>query len=193
MHAGFYRDGHAAFARIAYQGQSLRRSQVHDVDRRVEFLRKTNEQGNRFELRFVRPRGKVSGISAPVRVACIERCSCLINRTGYLGVGQQWKAGAPQLRKRRSQVGFIDSLKAVDSGVDEEAFEAGNACVGERKQGIGVTGNHAAPGSPVDPGVAVCGGALGFKCLYIRCFRDAVQGHVDERGDAARGRSLCGC
>ena len=72
--------------------------------------------------------------------------------------------------------------------MDHEAFESRNAGLGERGQFRRIAVHHATPGSPVDPGVSPSRCALGFEGCDIDCFGNAVQGHVDEGGDAA-----CGC
>ena len=71
--------------------------------------------------------------------------------------------------------------------MDHEAFESGDAGLDEIGQFRRITVHHAAPGCPVDPGIAASRGALGVEGCDTDYFGYAVEGHVDEGSDTARG------
>ncbi len=80
---------------------------------------------------------------------------------------------------------LIDHGEAVAAGVDEEAFEAANACAGQWEDVRLVVCDCATPGGPVDEALALCGLALGGQGGYGGGLGQAVQGHVDQVGVAS--------
>ena len=131
----------------------------------------------------------------PVRLG--ELGGGLLDGFGELGVGEQWQVAAGELGEGAAELGFVGPTEGVNAGVDEECFEAGDSGGGEGGNvvlvaaGV-VVADDAAPGHPVDPDVAVGGGALCIEGGEIQGFGDAVEGHVDEGGDAAGGSGLGG-
>ena len=72
----------------------------------------------------------------------------------------------------------------------DEGLEGGDAGVREGREVGEVPGDEAAHRGVVDPALAFGGLELDFKTRNIRRAGDLVEGHLDERGDAARSHGL---
>ena len=145
-----------------------------------------------FEFGFVGARGEVGGIFAPVGSGSVEVRDGRGDGGFELGVYEQWQAGAGDVRDCALEVGAIDGGEAVAAGVDEEAFEACDAGEGEGFELMLIAVDAAAPEGVVDHAlrgvVGAAGGcrfALEFECGDADGFGEAVEGHVDERGETA--------
>ncbi len=112
-------------------------------------------------------------------------------RAGELGVDQQRQAGGGEDGRGVAQGLFVEEAEAFAAGVDEKTFVAGDAGFGEwsEVQLVAVAGDafDSPPGAPVDPALAGGGRALGFEAGDGGSGRQAVEGHVDDGGDAAGG------
>ena len=77
--------------------------------------------------------------------------------------------------------------------MNQKTFEAWNTRADECRQLFRIAAHHATPGCPVNPGLPTGCFPFRFKGGFINRLRHAVQRHVHQRGNAARGRSLrCG-
>ena len=163
---------------------------MHDVNAHRLPLRgllaaEFDQQRDCGQFGFIGARGEVGGIAAPVRRA--QACGRHSERSGQLGMNEQRQAGLRDQRQRMAQVGFVDQAKAVAAGVDQEAFETRDTCLCERDEVELIVVFRSSPGSPVHAALPGCGGAFGFE-PGDRCRRgQAVERHIDQRGDAARG------
>ena len=72
----------------------------------------------------------------------------------------------------------------------DERLEGGDAGVGQGREVVQVPGNDPAHRAVVDPALIFGGFELQFERLDRRRGGDRVEGHLDERGDAARGHRL---
>ena len=90
-----------------------------------------------------------------------------------------------------AKLGGVEVRELLDAGVEQEALEAEDAGVVERREVGDVARDRAAPEADVDPGLAGGDRALGLERGDRRRRRDAVERHVDDRRDAA-GRGGAG-
>src|SRR5260370_595962 len=104
---------------------------------------------------------------------------------------EQRQARFRDVGKSRFQLLLVDHGEAVAAGVDEEAFEAANACAGQGEDVLLVVRDGATPGGPVDEALALCGLPLGGQGGYGGGLGQAVQGHVDQ-GGVSSGRGGAG-
>jgi hypothetical protein len=109
-----------------------------------------------------------------------------------LGVHQQRQARPGDVRQCALQVFAVDAGEAVAAGIDEEALEAGNAGQRQRLECGLVAVDAAAPECVVHQTLALRGVALGLERTDIGGLGQAVQRHVDDGGEAARGRGARG-
>ena len=99
---------------------------------------------------------------------------------------QQRQLCAAQFIECEAQVRLFHPGEAVDAGVDHEALESRNACLCECRKRIGIAVDDASPRGPIDRRLTACCLALRLEGICVYSFGDAVKGHIDESGDAAR-------
>ncbi len=144
------------------------------------------------ELGFVGAGGEIGGVLGPVGVGGVEVGYGGVDGGVELGVDEEGKAGARDVWDGADEILLVDGGEAVAAGVDEEALEAGDAGAGEGFEVALVVVDAAAPEGVVDHalrgGVGAAGGggfALELEGGYVGGLGEAVEGHVDERGEAA--------
>jgi hypothetical protein len=128
-----------------------------------------------------RTRAEPGVVRARIRVL-IDR----LQRRRQLGVHQQRQLPPRDDRQREPQVRFADVAELVHARRGEEALESADAGVGQRVELAGVAGHHTAPEFHVHG----CGARrvpLPLQGADVGRRRHAVQRHVHNRGDAARG------
>ena len=82
----------------------------------------------------------------------------------------------------------VERRELVDAGVQQEALEAEDARVVQRAQRTEVAGHRTAPEPDVDVAPALGSSTLGRQGVDVDGRRDAVERHVDDRGDTAGSR-----
>jgi hypothetical protein len=108
---------------------------------------------------------------------------------GVLGVHDQQPVEGRDLAHDRLELSRVQWRELVDAGVQQEALESEDAGVVQRAQLGEVARNRAAPEADVDVRLGRGGLSLEVQGRYVASRRDAVERHVDDRGDAAgRGR-----
>ena len=102
-----------------------------------------------------------------------------MDEKGQAGLGDVGQGGFELL--------LIDHGEAVAAGVDEEAFVTEDSSLGEREDVLLVVGYSPTPGRPVYEALALRGLAFDFECGDGCGFGEAVEWHVNERGEASSG------
>ena len=94
--------------------------------------------------------------------------------------------------QRVTQIGDGDVLEFVDTRRTQKALEPEDACARERLECIGVARHNTAPETDVDVAPISERTLLLLKAAHGGRRRDAVERHVDQRRDAARGSGARG-
>ena len=89
--------------------------------------------------------------------------------------------------KAASSSCLLDHREAFDAGVDEEAFEPGDACLCQRCQVPGVQASQSAPRRPIDTALAGSGVTFGFECSHGCGFGKTIERHIHQRGVSTGG------
>jgi hypothetical protein len=84
-----------------------------------------------------------------------------------------------------------DHGEAIDTRVDQKAFEPTNACSSESFDVTLVIVDDPAPRRPIDAASALCSRTLGLKRSDSRSRGKAVQGHIDKQCVSTCRRSSC--
>src|SRR5271168_1104375 len=100
-------------------------------------------------------------------------------------MGQKRGRKFGDLRQSLTEIAFRDGGKFRDAAIDQKAFETEASGAPESGEFLGISGDEASPEADVDEEF-VCGGAEFFvKAGEGSCGGNTVEGHFDERGDAA--------
>ena len=140
--------------------------------------------GDRQVLGAARAGGEEVGVAAPVGRRRGRRAR------GVLGVHDEQASSRPaRASPPRSSAGVDAAGTRRRRSRQQEALEAEHAGVVQRRQVAEVARDRAAPEADVDVALAGGGGrAWSSRASTRHRGRDAVERHVDERGDAARPR-----
>ncbi len=112
----------------------------------------------------------------------------VVDEAGVLGVHQHQR---PEPRSLRHGVGELvgrEVRELLDTGVEQEALEAEDPGLVQCGQVGQVAGDRTAPEAHVDPRLVAGRCALLLERGHGGGRRDAVERHVDDGGDPARGR-----
>src|ERR1700687_473868 len=98
---------------------------------------------------------------------------------------QKRETAPGETRHRLAQLLLGDPREVIDTGVNEEGLDTCHSCFQQRLERLGVAGNEPSPETTVDPD-----STRGRAHLYLQRLdrggdRNAVEWHVDQRGDAA--------
>ena len=142
-----------------------------------------DDQVDRRLLGGARPRGEEARV-----VGAVERA--LVEQVPVLGVHDHQRAEPGRLLHRQRERLRLEVAELLDAGVEQEALEAEDPHVVQRRQVVEVAGNRAAPEADVDEDLPLGDQPLGLQGCDRGGRRDRVQRHVEDRGDpASRGRA----
>lgn len=102
-------------------------------------------------------------------------------------MNEERQPAASNVGQSGAQLLLVDHGEAVDAGMHEKTFEAGNACLGERLDVARIVRDDAAPCEPVDPAAILCGCALGVESGNVGRGRQTIERHVNEESVTTRG------
>jgi len=125
-----------------------------------------------------------------VQVARAVRRDGLVDAVGVLGMHDEQTVEAADLTHRGLELSVIERRELVDARVQQEALVAEHAGLVEWAQVGDVARDRAAPESDVDVRLGLGGFAFEPERRHVAGRRDAVERHVDDRGDTAAGRCL---
>ena len=109
---------------------------------------------------------------------------------GVLGVHDHQAVELADRGEVGGQVGRGQRRELRDAGVEQEAFEAEHARFVQAPEVVDVPGDGATPEAHIDVGLLGGHGPFDLQGGDVHGGRQAVQGHVDDGGDAAgRGRA----
>ena len=182
VRAGLDADPHALGAGPAQQRQRVGVGQVHDVHPRPGVAGRRDERTDRRLLGHTRTGGEEP------RVARARRFRCGRDHVGVLRVGDQQSVDDGQFGQRRPQPGVVQRRELGHAGVEQEALEADDARLEQRPQLVDVARHGPAPEGDVGRDLAVRRRSFHVQRLDGGRRRDRVEGHVDDRGDAAGDR-----
>lgn len=188
--AGFDRYRQSSLAGGAQFGKSARGRKMDDVEAKFEFATEREKETNRGEFGLLGTRLEIGLVERPIGIGKIF-CGG-IDGSWKFGVDEEREFGAGDMRESGAQLGLGDNGEAIDAGMDQKTFEAGDASAGERLEVERVVGDDAAPGEPIDAGAAMRGGALCFEGGDLGGGGKAIQRHVDEESVATGGSGARG-
>ena len=177
-----------------FSGLQLRnrigRSQMNNVNARIELAAQPQEQRNRLVFGLAGPGSQPRCIIAR-RICSHGVLRCCVDGTRQFRVSEQRSAERRQFRQRRAQIGLRDMRKFRDAAGHQEALEAKYARVPQGPELGCVAGHYATPESDIDPQfVRSCA-----EFLLVRRGRRsrgyAIERHLDQCGDATRSGRLC--
>ena len=184
MRARLRGNRHSLSARLREERQCIGGRNVDDVNVRPELAAEAEEHRDRFHFRLRRTRVEPRRVFR--RIGIWERIPQRLRR---FRVHEQRQAAAREDRQREPQMPFGDVRKFVHARRGKKTFEAAHAGIGKRVELAGIAWNDAAPELHVDPR-RPRRRPLRCERLDIRCRRNAVERHVDDRSHAA-GCSRC--
>ena len=106
---------------------------------------------------------------------------------------QQRQASSGNMRQCRSQLLLRNHREAVNTGVDQKAFESWHSFGRERFDITLVIVNYTAPRGPVNAASALRSRTLGLKRADRSCCRKTIQRHIDQQCVTACGRGPRRC
>ncbi len=180
---------YARVAGAAEGGERIRRGEMNDVRARAGLLRDAQHEIDGGVLGGARARRQVRVVAT--RVEAERGLLALGERLGELGVHEQRRAEARDLGHAGAELGLVYVRELGDAALGEEALEGQHAFLEEVAQAAvrtGVAGNEPAAQRDVDAGLLLERAHLGAEAFERGGRRHAVERHVDEGGDAARGR-----
>ena len=148
MRTGFDGNWETSLLRIAKFVEGFRCGEMDDVNVRAKFLGELDQEVDGVEFGFVGARSKIGLVVAPVGVG--EFFGCARDRACEFGVDEKREAGFLEVGKRGAKFVFVDEGEFFSARVDQEAFVAGVACVGEGEELVVVIADDGTPRSPVD-------------------------------------------
>ncbi len=168
----------------------IRRSQMHDMNARIELATQPQEQRNRLIFGLAGPGSQPRCIFAR-RTSGHGVLHCCVDGTRQFRVSEQRSAERRQFRQSRAQIGLGDMRKFGHAGGYQEALEAEYASVPQGPEFGCVARHYAAPESDIDSQfVRSCvdflpvGDSRGSRGY-------AIERHLDQRGDAPRSGRFC--
>ena len=179
VRAGLDGDPHALGPGPPQQRQGVGVGEVDDVRPRPGVAGGRDQPADRRLLRRPRPGGQEAG------VARARRARGRRDDVGVLGVRDQQPVEGRQLGERGPEARVVQRRELGDAGVEQEALEADDARLVQRPQLVEVAGDGAAPERDVGRDLAVRRLPFHVQRVDGRRRRDRVEGHVDDRGDAA--------
>ena len=111
----------------------------------------------------------------------------MLDGVGVLCMHDHQAVEGGDLAHGRLELFGVHGRELVDTGVQQEAFEAEDARVVQRTEVTDVAGNGAAPEPDVDMRLGLCGLALHLERGDVDGGRNAVERHVDQRRDSPCG------
>ena len=154
---------------------------------RAKFVAESQQQRDRFVLRFARPRRQPRSILSRRRGLRQIRHR-LLDRLRQFSMCQQRRAKLRELRQRRAQIRFRHVREFIYAAGHQKTFKTKNARFPQRLQLLGISRHHAAPESRIHPKFSRRRCHFFAKRRRRSRRRNAVQRHFDQRGHAARCR-----
>ena len=137
--------------------------------------------GDREVLGATRPGGEEPAVPAAVRARRV------FQGVPVLGVHDHQPVELRHGSHRGDELRGLQVREFFDTGIGQETLEPEHAGVVQRSQVGHVAGNGTAPEAHVDEAILFRCFAFHLERSDVDRRRKAVQGHVDDRGDAARG------
>ena len=160
-------------------GERIGTGQMHDVRVPAGRPGRLDDLGDGQVLHAAGVRGQVAGVAA-ARISPSSR-----RGPRALRVDEQRPPERCQRAQRGGQLTGVHRREVGRAGVGQEAFEPGDTGPRERFELGRVARDHPAPEPHVDMALTVGRPALGRQRGRADRGRDAVQRHVDQRGDPA--------
>ena len=175
---------------LTKKGQCRGRREVNDVDARVVLAGKPQKEADRFVFRFTRPGSEPCRI---LRWRVLGRSgSSSFDWAGKFGMSEEGRAKLYEFRQGYAKVRFAHMREFVNAARYQKAFESEDACFPQRPELRRISRNHTAPESNIHPQFPFGSSQFFAKAPGCRRGGNAVEGHLDQGGDAACG-GRAGC
>ncbi len=166
MRTSFNTHRQALRLRGAQHVQSVARGQMDDAQPEMKFAAERDHELNREKLRFIRARLQIRRVLAPIRPRQSARCR--FHRRGQFRVHEQRQASPRDMRQGCAQLPLIDHNEAINTGMNEEAFESRHARGCQPLDVRLVVAYHSAPRHPIHMALTARGSAFRFERSHCR-------------------------
>src|ERR1044071_3148950 len=188
MRARLNRQGQALGSRLPERGQRIRRGMMNNVNARPRLTAQTNHQRDGLVLSFHWARPEKRRILTRFSTSFALFLESLVNSFGNFRMHDENIAQSCQFGHRFPKIALGYIRKLVNARMNQEAFESEHACIMKTREFARVSRHDAAPEADIHRTLRLSRREFFLKISKRSSRRNDVEGHLDNRCDAARCR-----